>query len=78
MGHNHKCKVLTLQYHNHSPHQSVHIKQGKPSIYIATQLHDSYLEFYHNNPLSGHLGFYKLLDKIREGYYWPQLSKSKT
>ncbi len=53
-------------------------KQGKPRIYVPTQLRQTYLEFYHNHPLSGHLGFHKVLEKIRLHYYWPQMHKSVT
>ena len=53
-------------------------KQGKPRIYVPTQLRQTYLEFYHDYPLSGHLGFHKVLEKIRLHYYWPQMRKSVT
>ena len=31
------------------------------------------MQFFHDHPMSGHLGFHKVLDKIRLRYYWPQM-----
>ncbi len=53
-------------------------QHSESRIYVPTQLRHAYLEFYHNHPFSGHLGFHKVLEKIRLHYYWPQMRKSIT
>ena len=45
----------------------------EPRVYVPEQLRLSYLRFFHDHPLSGHLGFHKVLDKIRCKFYWPGL-----
>ena len=47
-----------------------------PRVYVPEALHPSYLEFYHNSQLTGRIGFYKLLHRIRSLYYWPKLPQS--
>jgi transposase InsO family protein len=34
---------------------------------------EAILELYHNNPLSGHFGKAKTLDRIKKQYYWPNM-----
>ena len=45
----------------------------QPRIYVPKALQQLYLDFYHNHPLSGHLGFHKVLQKLRLHYYWPNM-----
>ena len=41
----------------------------EPSLYIPCPLQQKYLQFYHEHRLLGHLGFHKVLKKLRLGYY---------
>ena len=63
--------------HNHFQLQNnvlYFIQTGKePRIYIPQSLRNLYMQFFHDHPMSGHLGFHKVLDKIRLRYYWPQM-----
>jgi hypothetical protein len=45
-------------------------KEFPPRICIPESLQQHYLQFYHGHPLSGHLCFHKILQKIRATYYW--------
>ena len=45
----------------------------QPRIYVPRSLQHNFLSFYHDHPLSGHLGFHKVLLKLRTHYYWPKL-----
>ena len=45
----------------------------EPLIYIPHALQQTYLQFYYDHPLSGHLGFHKFLEKVRLQYYWPNM-----
>ena len=47
-----------------------------PRIYIPLQLRQAYLEYYHAHPLSAHLGFIKVWNKLKHLYYWPQMRQS--
>ena len=47
-----------------------------PPVYVPYSLRQSYMDFYHNHPLSGHLGFHKVLEKLRIKYYWPRMRES--
>ena len=50
------------------------IQTGKePRIYIPHSLHNLYMQFFHDDPMSAHLGFHKVLEKIHLRYYWPQM-----
>ncbi len=40
-------------------------------IMVPAALQRTLLQAYHENPLSGHLGVRKVLDKLRLKYYWP-------
>ena len=44
-----------------------------PRIYLPKSLQTDYLSFYHDHPLCGHLGFHKVLNKLRTHYYWPKM-----
>ena len=48
----------------------------EPRLYIPHALQQTYLQFYHDHPLSGHLGFHKVLEKLRLKYYWPNMRHS--
>lgn len=41
-----------------------------PSIFIPV-----YLRAFHDDPVAGHLGFHKVLDKLRARFYWPHMRK---
>ena len=64
------------------PHQVIHdqdnvllfCQDGKePRVYVREQVCLSYLHFFHEHPLSGHLAFHKVLDKIHCRVYWREL-----
>ena len=50
----------------------------EPRVYVPKQLRLSYLRFFHDHPLSGHLGFHKVLDKIHCKFYRPGLRHEVT
>ena len=43
---------------------------------IPCALKQKYLQFYHDHPFSGHLGFHKVLGKLCLRYYWFNLQHS--
>ena len=45
----------------------------QPRFYLPRSLQHSFLSFYHDHPLLGHLGFHKVLLKLHAHYYWPKL-----
>ena len=46
---------------------------SSPRLCIPQALRSTYMSFYHAHPLSGHLGFHKVLTKLRSHYYWPKM-----
>ncbi len=65
--------TLTKQYIiiNHVLHRLS--REHPPRVCIPKALQGSYLQFYHGHPLSGHLGFHKVLLKLRSTCYWPRM-----
>lgn len=43
-------------------------------IYIPTPLRQQFLCYYHDEPLSGHLGRYKTYKRLQALVYWPKMS----
>ena len=48
----------------------------EPRIYVPQALQTAYLELHHDHPMAGHLGFHKVLHKLRTQYYWPKMRQS--
>jgi hypothetical protein len=47
-----------------------YISHGQePRIYVPQALRTAYLELHHDHHVSGHLGFHKVLHKLRTQYY---------
>ena len=51
------------------------LKLGKTFIPNNRELRTKLLEVYHDNPLSGHLGYQKTKERISRNCYWSQLEK---
>ena len=51
------------------------LKLGKTLIPNNRELRTKLLEVYHDNPLSGHLGYQKTKERISRNCYWSQLEK---
>jgi transposase InsO family protein len=43
---------------------------------VPKHLRDDILKFYHDAPISGHLGFAKTFDRVRRKFYWPRLYRT--
>ena len=51
------------------------IDDNKEKIILLPSLHETVFRDMHAQPFSGHLGVTKTLSKIRERYFWPDLSR---
>ena len=50
------------------------MSQGEsPRAYVPRDLRQTYLNFYHDHALSGHLGFHWVLHKIHMHFFWPHM-----
>ena len=51
--------------------------QGKTVVVIPddSSLKDKILFEYHNTPLGGHLGFYRVLHKLQSCFWWSGMSR---
>ena len=49
--------------------------RGRILLATNSKIKRKIMKEYHDNPLSGHIGFYKTYKKIRERYSWQGLKK---
>ena len=52
--------------------------EHRPRPVIPESLKNHFLSFYHDHPLSGHMGFHKVLHKVRSHCYWPKMRQDIT